>query len=436
MAQHPGESIPKAFGSWTDAVAAYRLLSNGDVDADAIQTPHRALTGRLCAERAIVLAVSDITDLDFTGRAKVRGLGQLGDGRGRGLQQHTTLAVDPEAGVIGVLRQFWYRRPEAGDESRRARRERWCESDVWADAVRALGPPAPGRTLIHVGDRGADIFAHLHACLEVGAGFLIRAQHDRRVVETEPVETAVVRPRLWAHVAATPALGTMEVEVSAQRSGRAADRRVDRRATLTLRSACVRVPPPVNDPRFTGVAPLVVQVVQALEEHPPQGVTAVEWTLLSSEPAATCEDARRLTRWYAQRWIVEEFHRVEKERCRLECAQLDDALDMQRLAAVTAVVAVRLLQLRDAADPAHPDAQNPEALRRMVDPATLRVVAALAKAKPFELTPRMFWNAVARRGGWLARRGDGRPGWKSLWRGWHDIQLMALGADLFRHDDS
>lgn len=51
----------------------------------------------------------------------------------------------------------------------------------------------------------------------------------------------------------------------------------------------------------------------------------------------------------ATRWIIEEFHRVEKEGCRLQATQLDDASDIGRLASITAIVAVRLLQLRDAA---------------------------------------------------------------------------------------
>jgi Transposase DNA-binding len=113
MANHVGESIPQAAASWTDAVGAYRFLSNPDVDPHAIQRPHRERTRKACAARPKVLAVSDITDLDFTGRTGISGLGRLGDGRGQGLQQHTTLAVDTNGDLIGVLHQKWYPRPEA-----------------------------------------------------------------------------------------------------------------------------------------------------------------------------------------------------------------------------------------------------------------------------------------------------------------------------------
>lgn len=431
MAEHAGESIPKACASWAQVMGAYRLLSNGDVDPHAVQTPHRQLTRKACANLPVVLAVSDITDLDFTGRTGIRGLGRLGDGGGQGLQQHTTLAVGPEGGVIGVLRQHWYRRPEAsGSETRRQMQARWCESDTWADAVKQIGTLGPECRLVHVADRGADIFGLLHACVRTGVGFLVRAKHDRRVLGTQS--------RLWEHVAALPALGRIEVEVSAQRGGSPSTGRIARTAMVTLRVAGVTIEPPAGDPRLADAEPIDLCVVHAPEERPPkgEGITPVEWMLLTSEPARTIKDAGRLLGWYARRWVVEEFHRVEKEGCRLQASQLDDARDIQRLAAITAVVAVRLLHLRDAADPKNPASEDPATLRGLVGEPGLSIVAALAGTSRRKLTPRLFWNTLARRGGWLGRTGDGRPGWKCLWRGWHDITLMAHGAALLRRDGS
>lgn len=423
MAEHAGESFPKACGSWGELMGVYRLLSNPSVDAAAIQGPHREATRKACAALPVVLAVSDITDLDFTGRKGIKGLGRIGDGGGRGLQQHTTLAVSTEGSVIGVLRQHFYRRPEAEeDETRRARQARWCESDVWSDAARAIG--ACGR-LVHVSDRGSDNYRLINTCFEVGAGFVIRAMHDRRTLETGD--------RLHVHAMKQPVLARERVEVSAQRVRIERDRRVARVAEVTIRAARATIPPPVNDPRSTGSPPREVCVVYVREENPPahaegDGIHRVEWMLLTSEPVSSAEDARRIVAWYARRWIIEEFHRVGKEGCRLEKTQLDDALDIERLASITAIVAVRLLQLRDAAS--GPDADNPGTLRQRVPPPHLRVVAALARTPIQDLTPKAFWNAVARRGGWLGRKHDPRPGWKCIWRGWHDIALMAQGAEL------
>lgn len=422
---HAGQSIPKSCGRWSDIMAAYRFLSNGAVDPHEIQRPHRELTREACAGRGVVLAVGDITDLDYTDHTKTSGLGRLGDGRGRGLQQHTVLAMDPEGRVLGILDQRWYTRPESPEgETRRERQNRWCEPDVWADAVETVGGSPRGCRLIHVADRGADNFTMIRACSERGEGFLIRAMHDR-LVDGGP-------ERLWGFIAAGPVLDRMDVRVSAHRTGMARDRRVARTARVALRTGTVRIPPPVHDPRHAGSTPLVVHAVYVCEEDPPEGegIEPVDWMLLTSEVAATAEDARRLTGWYSRRWTIEEFHRVEKEGCRLEASQLDDAEDIKRLAAVTGVVAVRLLQLRDLASAALAGHEDPGALRAMVSAQWIAIVAALACIEAEKLTARQFWTAIARQGGWIGRASDPRPGWKCIWRGWYDINLMVRGAIL------
>ena len=40
---------------------------------------------------------------------------------------------------------------------------------------------------------------------------------------------------------------------------------------------------------------------------------------------------------------------------------------------------------------------------------------------PETLTPKQFWRNIARQGGWIGRKSDGRPGWKTIWRGWYDV---------------
>jgi len=103
-----------------------------------------------------------------------------------------------------------------------------------------------------------------------------------------------------------------------------------------------------------------------------------------------------------------------------------------------AIIAVRLIQLRDLAqeavsetsdDPSSP-ANQPEALQAFVPRPWVLIVAKLAQCDGIELTPRRFWLTIAKRGGYLARKGDGPPGWSTIWRGWYDIMLMVHGAEL------
>lgn len=89
-----------------------------------------------------------------------------------------------------------------------------------------------------------------------------------------------------------------------------------------------------------------------------------------------------------------------------------------------ALLAVRLLQLRDRARqaPGAPVAeselsQKVLALRLQVAPAAVATNVG-------------FWRGVAQLGGFLGRKGDGEPGWQSLWRGWQELQLLLQGVAL------
>jgi hypothetical protein len=433
MAVAPQTSLPKQCGSWADLKAAYRLLSNEAIDPQAIQQPHRQVTRQTCAAHPVLLCVQDDTQLTFNGRSEIKGLSPLGQGRGQGLMQHTTLAVLPEGGLLGVLDQFWFERLDVPEgQTRRERHARWRESEVWSDAVRYVGSAPAGTRFVHVMDRAADNLEVMHTCRQMGVGFVIRAWHNRRVEGGQD--------KLWSRMRGMPPAGTMRVKVSAQRDSRGRITRPARRAQVSIRFAPVQLEAPWNHPGPTEA--ISVWAVYVCEEDPPNGVQPTEWMLLISEPVEDLQAAKTMIQWYQRRWVIEEWHRVEKEGCRMEASQLDDAADIQRLAAIVAVISVRLIQLRDLAglgeqDPEnHPDtpqanlADQPRALQAAVPRTWIVIVGQLAKVESDRLTPRQFWLTVAKRGGWVGRKRDGRPGWKVIWRGWYDIQMMVQGVEL------
>ena len=127
-------------------------------------------------------------------------------------------------------------------------------------------------------------------------------------------------------------------------------------------------------------------------------------------------------------WKIEEFHKAQKTGCRLEESQLQEPDAFVTLAAIAAVVAVRLLNLRDQAEPSE-RADDPAT--RWFDELWVLVVCKLAKhPDPSTLTVRRFHHTIAKQGGWLARRCDGRPGWQTLWRGWQRIADYVTGIQL------
>ncbi len=209
-------------------------------------------------------------------------------------------------------------------------------------------------------------------------------------------------------------------------------------ARLAVRFAPVLIPCPPNDPRFKG--PISVWAVYVVETNPPAGVEAIEWMLLTSEAVQNLADANERVDWYTYRWLIEEWHKALKTGCRLEASQLKSAEALERLAALAAVVAVRLIQLRDLAqatlDEPAPDpassSEQPAALQAVVPRAWIIVVSHLAGCAATELTPRLFWRTVAKRGGFIGRKSDGVPGWQTIWKGWREIMLLVQGFELHR----
>ena len=448
MAANPSGSLPRQHdGSWGDLKAAYRLLSNPHVEPGALQEPHRVATWGRCREAAargsVVLLVQDDTELDFSKRAargSVSGMGRLsGPGMGRGMYQHTAMAVEGgvEAStrrVLGLLdSRWWVRDPEGQrvrEQTRRERQSREAESDRWAQAAQAVAArqePWDDVRLVHVGDRGSDVWRFLHRCRELGHGFVVRAQHDRYA-------DAQRTRKLREAVSATPVRVGMKLELTRQRKSQGTITRHPREARVLLRWTRVTLPPPLNDPRTAQAPPLEVTAIRLREDDLPEGVKQkerVDWMLLTDQPVNNDADALRVVGWYRQRWLIEEWHRCLKQGCRLEHSRLDQASDIQRLAAVQGVLAVRMLQVRDAADDPK-TAHDSDALRRLAGPQQRRVVGLWTGRDPDTLTPQQFHHAIAKRGGWLGRKGDGRPGWLTLHRGMGDLLIAVETLTLAR----
>jgi hypothetical protein len=431
MAAAPDHSLPDQHKDWGDIKAAYRFLSNPKVTPEAIQSTHRQQVRQLCSSHRVVLAVEDGTELDYTSRRSTEGLGFVGGGLGRGLLQHSTLAVTTDGHLLGILHQIWWKRARTPKgEKRRQRQARATESGLWGDSIRAIGTIGPNTRLIHVMDRGADCFATIHAAYAAGQGFLVRAKHDRYVNESTE--------HLWAFMESQPRMGTRTIHVTARPAKGKTPARLARTAQLAIRYAPIVVPPPRNDPRFKKGLP--AWAVYVVEVDPPAGAEPIEWMLLTSEQVENVDQANTCVDWYTHRWLIEEWHKAEKTGCRLEASQLKSAEALERLAALTAVVAVRLIQLRElawsATDPSAPSdeplSEQPAALRNLVPSDWIFVVSRLAKCSQEALTPRLFWLTLAKQGGFIGRKSDGMPGWQTIWKGWAEVLLLVQGVQMHR----
>jgi hypothetical protein len=118
-ARRPAGTPPQKLVGRAGLVGGYRMLNNPRVTHRAILQAHRAsCLERLRDHQGKVLLIHDTTVLDYSG-LDVDGLGQVGDGHGRGLYAHNSLAVIPATRqVVGLMSQILHKRARACPRAR------------------------------------------------------------------------------------------------------------------------------------------------------------------------------------------------------------------------------------------------------------------------------------------------------------------------------
>jgi hypothetical protein len=434
IAADPAASLPKQMGSEAALHAAYRFLQTPDVTYEQLMRAHVQQTREAMGKPERVLLIQDTTEVDYQQHPTTTGLGPIGNGTHHGFLLQSVLAVLPDnRQVLGLAHQEpFLRQPAPKGETKREREQRERESQVWERSVQAIGDPPAGGQWIHIGDRYSDMFPFLSLCRQMHCDFVVRAAQDRCVdLLVEQADTPAARPshhkrrpeqpapqHVFAVVRGWSAQGEQDLHLEASKQSKA------RTAHVVISFGCLRLLPPDSQPN-RDLPPLVLWVVRVWEPEPPEGIEPVEWILLTSLPIQTVEHAWERVDCYRARWIVEDYHQGLKTGCAIERRHLQTYEGLRTLLGLLAPQAVRLLQLRTAAR------QVPEQPAAQVLPAEIvQVVAALAELPAAQLTAQQCWHTIARLGGYLGRKGDGPPGWKTLWQGWFYIQSVLDGFHL------
>lgn len=427
MAENPASSTPVQTERWADLKAAYRLVECEDVTFAALAGPHWQQTRQRAQDvpGGVVLVIGDTTELDFGIHRDVDGLGPTGDGFGRGFFLHNALMVEPASGqILGLAGQeLFYRQPRpTGENSYQASQRQGKESEVWGRLIAQIGPPAEGVRYVHTFDRGADNLDVFCQLVQQQSDWVIRAAQLHRKVQPATAESEAAAPlqALSEVLAEQPVLGTYDLQIRAVPKSKTPART----ALLEVRAARVTIPAPTKrrtplqqELDFQG---LTQWVVEAREVAPPKGVPAVRWVLWTNQPVVTFAAAWQILGYYEQRWLIEEFHKALKTGCQLENRQYQTAHSLEALAGLSSVLAVRLVQLKTIAR------TSPTAPARELLPTLWVDTLEQQRKRPIE-TVRDFYRHLAGLGGFLMRKGDGEPGWMTLWRGLDKLILLVRG---------
>ena len=427
MMKNPSGTLPKKLANWADLNGLYRLVGCEQVTHAAVIEPHICRTWEMMRQtQEVVLLVQDATELDYTTRTGLKDLGQIGTGHARGYICQNVLAVTPQRRVLGLAGQILHKRRKVDKKEtplqKREHPDR--ESRLWLKGCEATGPVPPGCNWVDVCDRGSDTFEFLEYEHRQGRKYVIRSARDRNVDGEDHVGGDRIHQTLHAYARDLATLGTKQVQTQARSGGRRPAKA--RMATVRVAAGPVSVAAPHFARGECSATSLDLWVVHVREIDPPAGVEPLEWMLLTNVPTETFAQACERVNWYECRWVIEDYHKAKKTGLGIESAQFEDEAKLEPVIGLLSVIAAVLLGLRQEAR--QPDADLTLATT-MVPLLYVQVLSGrLYKRVRSDLSVREFFMGMARLGGHLGRKGDGFPGWLTLWRGWECLHHMVAGA--------
>ena len=405
MLMNSSGSIPEQTVHWSATMGAYRLLNSPEATHPRLSQPHwDSVRCQARSMDAAVLFIQDQTELNYNGHLETRDLGFGTDGKGKALQVQSAVCVSggSAAQVLGLGHQIVWTRdfePRKKTEKQSERDQRHKESDIWADMIEAIGPASTdGPIWVSVGDRGSDVFSYIARSCALGWHCLLRARHNRRVLDSEGVSDL-----LFDHVRGLDALAHTDLHLRARPGQPSRDVRLN----LSWEALAIQTP------ALRKGHPLQVWCIRAWEDDP----NGLEWILLSTLAVASEKEALEKVEWYRRRWLVEEYHKCLKTGCSIESRQFQTRHALESVLGLLSIVAIFLLQLKFAEE-----GDLPLALKT--------AVSAISKRDMSQASPKEVLREIAKLGGFLARKGDGEPGWQTIWRGWTRLQDIMLGIQL------
>lgn len=308
-----GSTIPFACQDWASTKAAYRFLSNDDVDEQAILAGHfEATRARAHASCGPLLILQDTTEFSYK-RDKPELIGFKGktpsrcDATGRpqlhttcGILMHSSLAVTAQGLPLGLCAiKFWSRQKFKGTSALKRKINPTRVPIEEKESAKRLLNLRQSTVLIdelqrcvHVGDRESDIYELFCLADELGARFLVRTCLDRLAGDGDHTiadEMAEVRVQ-----------GLHRVEFRNERG-------LPCEANLEIRYRRIDVLPPIGKQKR--YPPLELTVVHAQEREAPVGRAPLQWKLITNLPVRSKTQAIEKIDWYAMRWKIETFPR-------------------------------------------------------------------------------------------------------------------------------
>jgi len=441
FSEAPQSPINQACEDWAETKAAYRFFRNDNVDDRVVMNAHRLKTAQRAKGHKTVLAIQDTSYFVYTSHPKTEGLGRISMKKDKydakmftnGFVMHSCLAVTTEGTPIGLLDQQIFARKLNSNKRRKLADVipiEKKESYRWLEALKNSREITSDTQIVTVCDREADIYEFFKLSEELRSPVLVRAKVDRAINKrSRCAEKGVVS--LWSHMDKQSEAGTVSVVIPSKRKKQHGTEQEARTAILTIKFGSFLLNPPRNNVkhRSSELPDLPMHAVYVYEAHPPAGMQAVEWMLLTNLSVTTFDEACEKVKWYCLRWRIEMYFKVLKSGFLVESCRLGTAGRLKKYLTIMSIVAWRMFMITLIAR-ANPDTP---CTKFITEHEWKILFIKVNRGKPLpKKTPTIsevvVW--IARLGGFLGRKGDGMPGIISLWRGWKRLTDLTDGWNL------
>lgn len=416
-----GKSISYTCSDWSASKAAYRFFDSDRFLEDDIVAPHiKATVERVASVSDKVLVLHDTTDLVYPRHHIREGLGHITKHQSKngvkelityGILLHMSLAVTTEGVPLGLMHQEQWCRDKL--KCRRIRNSKVNytrvpveekESYKWLKGIEKSCESSKPEQLVHVCDRDADMYELFDKCRALNTNFVVRAVHSRG--------TSKSGVKSFDRLSTVRTSGTYSLEIKANRH------RSARTAKIAVRFYKVRLIPPLD--KSKKYESTEVYVVSARENSPNVSTSKsdkISWKLLTNMPVKTFSDALTVIQYYQARWDIETYFKTLKSGFALEHCRLRHADRIKKYTALVSVLAWKIFWLTKVSR-ACPD----EPPKLAFGKKEIKVIQAieLKQGRQLSTESRSLYDytvAVARLGGYLARKSDPPPGIIVLWRG-------------------
>ena len=431
LAEKSEKNISSSFETWSEIKGCYRFFDNEKVTCSKILQPHQVRTLERIKEHKRVLFIQDTVVLSYGNRPGTTGLdfcnrNLKSSSQSKGLLLHGLLAINDKGLPLGIIHQrFISRKKFKGPRTSAMKEEEKRlpinkkESFRWVDCIEKSKKLDTGDSeIIHIADREGDIYELYKECSKWQEKFLIRASVNRSINKKSKSQSS--EDKLFDFLLSKKAQGKVTVKVNNVRKGRKY-----RKAKLSIIYKDITLPPPRKKPGKE-LPFLPMTAVVAVERNAPKNENPIKWILLTNMSVSSVEEAEERVRWYSLRWNIELFHKVLKSSFAVEKTQMREAQRIKKYVTLKSILAWRIFWLTRFFDE-----NKKRSCEIVLTRYEWRILykrfnkGRILPKKPPPIEFVFIW--IGKLGGFIGRKGDGTPGFISLWRGW--MRFMDLIDD-------